>query len=308
MPLDAHSAALVEARRAAAIPPVREQRLEDARASRKAWREKAAPAPTPIDEVFERSVPVAGGDILVRVYRPASPVPLPVIVYFHGGGWVLGDLDHSDALCRQLAIETRAAVVNVDYRLAPEHRYPTAAEDGYAALLWAAAEMPGVPLAVAGASAGGNLAAAVALMARDRAGPALAAQLLAYPVLDDACDAPSFIGYGTGHIVETDDMRWYWEQYLTQPGDAAEPYACPLKAPDLAGLPPTLVITAENDPVRDDGERYAARLAEAGIRAKLTRYPGTLHGFFATPGIYDKTDAAITEAAAFLSNAFKGRP
>lgn len=259
-----------------------------------------------------RMIPGAAGEIKARVYAPAGEAAgLPMILYLHGGGWVLGDLDHSDALCRRLALETGYVVANVDYRLAPEHRYPTAAEDSFAAFSWVVREADALGvdpgrIAVAGASAGGNLAAAVALMARDRGGVQPAAQLLAYPVLDDACDSGSFRDFGEGYIVNTDDMRWYWTQYLARPEDAAQAYACPLKADDLAGLPPALVITAECDPIRDDGERYAERLSAAGVRATVSRYPGALHGFFAMPGVLSKGTQAVLEASDFLKRRLGG--
>jgi acetyl esterase len=251
------------------------------------------------------------GAIPVRVYRPDAGAGRPAIVYFHGGGWVIGDLDHSDGLCRSLCREAGMVVVNVDYRLAPEHRFPAAAEDCYATLCWTAenAASLGVDatrLAVAGASAGGNLAAAAALMARDRGGPALGAELLVYPVLDAACDLPSYVEFADGYVVSTEDMRWYWRQYLSEPADAADAYACPLRAADLSGLPQTLVITAEYDCVRDDGERYAERLAEFGVPVRLIRMPGTLHGFFNMPGVNRKATEAVTEAARFLCAALSG--
>jgi acetyl esterase len=261
-----------------------------------------------IDDVSEREVAVAGGNIRVRLYRHgARGDTRRVVVYYHGGGWVLGDLEHSDALCRWLAHKSGYLVVNVDYRLAPENRYPIAAEDAYSAFRWVAAHAsdldvdPGC-VAISGGSAGGNLAAVVALMARDRGGQRPAALVLAYPVLDAACDAPSFREYAEGYIVETADMLWYWQQYLARPEQAIEPYAAPMRAADLAGLPPTLIITAECDPVRDDGERFAERLKEAGVAVTLSRYNGALHGFFAQPGQLTAGTAAVTEAIGFLQS------
>jgi acetyl esterase len=309
--LDAESEELLAARRRANIPPVAEQTLAEVRGSRKEWR-VATPVPrVPVDEVFEHELRVQDGAIKVRVYRPTGTSGRPAIVYLHGGGWVLGDLDHSDALCRKLAVETGFVVINVDYRLAPEHRFPTAARDSYAAFRWTVENAAALGLdprrvALAGASAGGNLAASAALMARDDGGVRPAAQLLAYPVLDDACASASYREFADGFIVSTEDMRWYWRQYLPA-GSAEDPYACPLKAEDLAGLPPTLIITAECDPVRDDGERYAARLEAALVPTTHIRYPGTLHGFFALPGVSTKGTAAVAEAAAFLVRTLGGR-
>jgi acetyl esterase len=310
MPLDEDSRTLLEERRRQNIPPVAAMSLDDLRASREAWRTRSAVAGVSVHETAEHAVPVAGGAIRVRLYRPSAAAALPAILYLHGGGWVLGDLEHSDALCRHLCAEAGCVVANVDYRLAPEHRFPTAVEDGYAALGWLGRQ-PGVDparIAVAGSSAGGNLAAAIALMARDRAGPAIRAQLLVYPVLDAACGFPSYAAFAEGFIVSTEDMRWYWRQYLRLAADADGPYACPLRAADLSELPPALVITAECDPVRDDGERYAERLRGAGVPVRRTRYPGTLHGFFAMPGRFPKASAAIREAAAFLRAELSGSP
>jgi acetyl esterase len=303
--LDPDSAALLAARRKAAIPPVAQQTLAEVRGSRKEWR-VATPAPKlAVDAVWQEQVAVEGGHIGVRLYRTRGEARRPAVMYLHGGGWVLGDLEHSDALCRHLAVGTGFVVINVDYRLAPEHRYPTAAKDSFAAFRWAIerAGLLGIDpgrIAVAGGSAGGNLAAAVTLMARDAGEPRPAAQLLAYPCLEDACSSPSYAEFGEGHIVATEDMRWYWRQYLEHDGQGAEPLACPLKAKDLSGLPPALIITAECDPIRDDGERYAARLREAGVPVILSRYPGTLHGFFALPGAFAKGTAAVAEASQFL--------
>ena len=311
MPLDAESEALLAARRKAGIPPVSRQTLAEVRGSRKEWR-VAAPVPkVPVDEIFEADVAVDGGSIKVRIYRPAGPGARPAVIYLHGGGWVLGDLEHSDALCRRLAVETGFVVINVDYRLAPEHRYPTAARDSYTAFRWVAdnASKLGIDprrIAVAGGSAGGNLAAAITLMARDDRRIHPAAQVLAYPCLDDACASPSYVEFAEGFIVATEDMRWYWRQYLADAASAKRPYACPLKAEDLSDLPPALVITAECDPVRDDGERYAQRLEKAGVPTVLSRYPGTLHGFFAMPGVFAKGTAAVLEASRFLVTALGG--
>jgi acetyl esterase len=253
------------------------------------------------------SVPGPDGLVPVRVYYPDDRPCLPIVVFFHGGGWVLGDLEHSDLLCRWLCRESRCLVVNVDYRLAPEHPYPAAVMDAYAVLTWLSLEAEGIGgdphrLAVAGASAGGNIAAAVALMARDKGSPSLAAELLVYPCLDPACATASYVDFSQGYIVATDDMQWYWRQYL-EPRREDEPYAAPLREADLRRLPPALIITAEYDCVRDDGERYSERLKAAGVPATLHRYAGTLHGFFSTPGASVNGAAAVREAARFLRDA-----
>jgi acetyl esterase len=210
---------------------------------------------------------------------------LPVVVYFHGGGWVIGDLEVVDQPCRQLASAAGAIVVSVDYRLAPEHRYPAAFEDSYAATVWVgahAAEIGGDParLAVAGDSAGGNLAAAVALAARDRGGPELAAQLLIYPVTDFNFGTASYHDNREGYLLTKGSMQWFWAHYLGAQDLDKDPYACPLRADSLAGLPPAYVATSEYDPLRDEGEAYARRLEEAGVAVTAKRFDGMLHGFF----------------------------
>jgi acetyl esterase len=200
-------------------------------------------------------------------------------------------------------------VASVDYRLAPEHRYPTAAEDAFAATRWVAAEgarlgIDGRRIAVGGDSAGGNLAAVVALMARERGGPALALQLLVVPVTQHAFDTASYRECGEGYLLTRGAMRWFWDHYLRRPEDGREPHASPLLAPDLAGLPPALVITAGFDPLRDEGEAYADRLRKAGVPVTLTRYPGMIHGFFRMTNLVDQSRVARDEAASALRKAF----
>jgi acetyl esterase len=228
--------------------------------------------------VEDRTIP---GDIPVRIYTPhGEGSPGPVTVYFHGGGWALCDLDTHDRTVRKLARAADSVVVSVDYRLAPEARFPAAAEDAYAATAWAAEELGPTLLAVAGDSAGGNLAAVVAQMARDRGGPAVDHQLLVYPVIDHACDTDSFRENASGYFLSEINMRWYWEQYLGPDGDGSHPYASPLRAEDLSGLPPATVVTAELDPLRDEGEAYAEALAAAGVPVAVYRAEGMFHGFF----------------------------
>jgi acetyl esterase len=240
----------------------------------------------------------------VRVFTPEGEAPFPIVVYLHGGGWVVGTLDSYDPLCRALAAATPAVVVSVDYRLAPEHRWPAAAEDAYAATLWAsrnAAALGGAQhrLAVAGDSAGGNLAAAVALGARDRGGPQVAFQLLVYPVLDVAGDTASWREFADGHYLTAAGMRWYWDHYLG-PADGLAPDASPLRAAFAGELPPALVVGAEHDILRDEGEAYAARLAGAGVDARAIRVPGMIHGFFRWRSVTPAADAALQESAAAL--------
>lgn len=226
-----------------------------------------------------------GRTLAARLYVPeGASDPAPLVLYFHGGGWVIGTLETHDGTCRALARASGAAVLSVGYRLAPEHPYPAPVEDCYAALEWAARNAASLGcdparLAVAGDSAGGNLAAAVAIMARNRGGPALRHQLLIYPVTDDDYSLPSYAANGSGeYFLGTDAMRWFWQHYVG--ADAAAPLARIGRTVDLSGLPPATVITAEFDPLRDEGMAYAARLAKAGCAVDAAIAPGMIHGFF----------------------------
>jgi acetyl esterase len=288
-------------------PPLHRQSVAQARAFHL---QDAAPLngePVPVAAVADRAVPGPGGELPVRVYTPEGEPPFPIVVFFHGGGWVVGTLDSYDPLCRALAAAVPAVVVSVGYRLAPEHRWPAAVEDAYAATLWAsrhAAELGGAQhrLAVAGDSAGGNLAAVVALGARDRGGPAIAFQLLVYPALDAAGDTGSWREYAEGFYLTAAGMRWYWDHYLGG-ADGAAPDASPLRAAFLGGLPPALVVTADHDVLRDEGEAYTARLREAGVAADVRRVEGVVHGFFRWRAVTGAADAALQDAAAALREA-----
>jgi acetyl esterase len=252
------------------------------------------------------------GEVPVRIYTPDGPGPHPVLVFFHGGGFIAGSPDSHDGTARELCAQAGAVVVSVDYRLAPEHRFPAAAEDCHAAVCWVAAhasEFGGDParLAIAGDSAGGNLTAAVALMNRDRGGPALALQALIYPVLDPACNSPSAIANREGYLLTTASMRWMWSLYVAGPEDYANPYAAPVAAASLAGLPPALVITAEFDPLRDEGEAYGRALAAAGVPVTISRYDGMIHGFASCFDITPRAHEAAGEVARALRSAWAGR-
>lgn len=231
----------------------------------------------------DRTIPGPGGDIPVRIYRPDAEGPLPVVVYFHGGGFVIGSLTSHDAVCRSLCQKSGAVVVAVDYRLAPEHRFPAAPEDCYTATAWVAehgAEL-GVEasrLAVAGDSAGGNLATVVCLMARERGGPPIAFEVLVYPVIDHV-ETPSRIENAEGYLLTSAAMDYFVDHYADE-GDRQHPWCAPIRAEDLRGMPPALVITAEYDPLRDEGEAYGRRLQESGVPVTISRYDGMTHGFF----------------------------
>jgi acetyl esterase len=265
----------------------------------------------PIARSEDRTVPGPDGEIPVRVYTPDAATgasgPLPILVYYHGGGWVIGSIETHDNTCRALANLTPCIVVSVEYRLAPEFRFPAGLEDCYAATKWVAehgAELGGDPtrLAVGGDSAGGNLAAAVSLAARDRGGPNIAYQLLIYPVTDSTNDTPSHREMGTGYGLTQDGMVYFWELYVSEPADATNPLAAVLHA-DLHGLPPAMVITAEFDPLRDEGDAYAEKLKAAGVQVEHVAYPGQIHGFFAPGTMMQTGDKAVAAAARSLGAA-----
>jgi acetyl esterase len=302
--------ALLDQQNASGRPPLHQQSVSEARAFHLADAPALNGPSAPVASVQDRAVPGPAGELPVRVYTPDGEPPFPIVVWFHGGGWVVGSLDTYDPLCRALAAAVPAVVVSVDYRLAPEHRYPAAVEDAYAATLWAsrnAAQLGGAQhrLAVAGDSAGGNLAAAVALGARDRGGPAIAFQLLVHPVLDAAADTASWREHAEGFHLTAAGMRWYWDHYLGG-ADGAAPDASPLRAASFGGLPPALVICAEHDVLRDEGEAYAARLRQAGVAATVSRYPGVVHGFFRWRAVTGAAEAALQEAAAALRSGLAG--
>jgi acetyl esterase len=222
------------------------------------------------------------------------------MVYFHGGGWVLGNIESHEGICRALANAAGVTVVSVGYRLAPEHKFPAAALDAYAALMWAAAsaqELGADPtrVVVAGDSAGGNLAAVACLMARDHRGPSVAYQVLIYPVIDFNLERPSYQECAEGFFLTRAEMAWYWDHYVPSANDRRHPYASPCQSADLGGLPPALVITAEFDVLRDEGEDYAHQLQAASVPVTLRRYEGMIHGFVRRYPFFDKGKAAIEE-------------
>ena len=260
-----------------------------------------------VDVVVDHQIPGPGGSIPIRIYRPDDDrLLLPGLVYFHGGGWVLGDLDTHDGVARALASRARSIVVSVHYRLAPEHPFPAAVDDAWAVAAWVAEHGPaGIDrdrLAVGGDSAGGNLAAIVALRGRER-GFRFRFQLLVYPVTDCDLDTRSYLDYADGFGLSRDAMRWFWDLYVPPEGGRLDPDASPLRAGDLAGVAPALVQTAEFDVLRDEGEAYAARLEQAGVAVTLTRYDGLIHGFIRMPGVFDRASNALNEAATALHTA-----
>jgi acetyl esterase len=266
--------------------------------------------PEAVANVEDRSIAGPAGAIPVRIYTPQGGGPFPVLVFFHGGGWVLCDLDTHDGICRSLANGAACIVVSVDYRLAPEHKFPAAPEDCYAATQWVAsnaAQFNGDPtrIAVGGDSAGGNLTAVISQLARDRQGPALVFQLLIYPATLFGADTPSMRENATGYFLTRQDTDWFAGHYLNSNDDMKNPMASPLLASDLRGLPPALVITAEYDPLRDEGEQYGQRLKAAGVPVTISRYNGMIHGFVSVP--FDRGRQALAECAAALRSAFAHR-
>lgn len=307
MPVDPQTRTMLDA--LAGTPPTHEMPLDQARAAYAAMGPLAA-RPEGVTS-GDRTVPGPGGDLPVRVYTPPGDAGArPGLVYLHGGGWTIGSIESHDGTAATYAGVAGCVVVSVDYRLAPEHRFPAALDDAEAAVRWVvdhAGDLGVDPsrLAVGGDSAGGNLATVLARRARDAGGPDLAAQLLVHPVTDCTCDRPSMTANATGYVLETDTMRWFIDQYA--PGDERRsPDASPLLADDLSGLPPAVVATAEFDPLRDQGEAYAQRLRDAGVPVVHRRYDGLIHTFTQIPLVSDRSRAALEELARDLRGLLTG--
>ncbi len=283
MALDSATARFLEQLAEGDGKPLHESTPEEARALGSMLAELAGPGPE-MERVEERRIEGPEGEATLRILVPIKS-PRGVLVYYHGGGWVIGSIDQYDTVARKLAERTSCAVVLVEYRLAPEHRYPTAVDDSYAALEWVGKHLSGLagreaPLMVAGDSAGGNLAAVMAIRARDRGGPPIALQVLIYPVTDADFNRPSYIDPANELLLTRRGMVWFWDHYLPDASRRTEPDASPLRADNLSGLPPSVIITAEHDVLRDEGEAYAVRLLEADVAVDLQRYAGQMHGFF----------------------------
>lgn len=265
--------------------------------------------PEAIASTEDRLIPGPGGEIPVRVYRPSTSGTLPVLVFFHGGGWVIMDVGTHDGVCRALANAAGCAVVSVDYRLAPEHRYPAAAEDCYAATAWvgtnaAALGVDAARLAVGGDSAGGNLAAVISQMARDRGGPDIRFQWLHCPVTNCDYGTPSYSDNAEGYMLTREGMEWFWGHYLADPAHGREAMASPLCG-DTVGLPPALVQTAEYDPLRDEGNAYAEKLKASGVQTTLHCWPGLIHDSLLFFGVVPAGRANLDEAASALREALR---
>ena len=295
MPLDPETRALLDSM--AGMTSLENMSLEEARMM------VALPlpdSPEPVGATQEHRIAGPAGEIPVRVYHPEGKGVFPLIIFFHGGGFVFCGLNTHDGLCRSLCRRVAATVVSVDYRLAPEAPFPAAPDDCYAAVCWAAENAAqlgadAARMAVAGDSAGGNLAAVAALMARDRSGPVLCHQALLYPVTNYAFDTDSYRENAEGYFLTREGMRWCWNHYLKKAEDGANPLASPLRALDLSGLPEASVLTAEYDPLRDEGEAYARRLEEAGVPTWLKRYDGTIHGFISMPDTLPKAEEGLAD-------------
>jgi acetyl esterase len=309
MPLDPQMKVILDKAASAGFPPFHEMNPAQAREFLRS--RPPMGTPEPVAHIDDRRIPGPSGEIPIRVYRPDGDGPLPAVVFLHGGGWVVGDLETHDSVCRILTNLAQCVTVSVDYRLAPEHKFPAGPEDCFAATQWVAANAPSVDgdparVAVAGTSAGATLATVVAMMARDRGGPPLSYQVLWYPATDAAMDTQSHRDFAKDsyYILSRADMDWFWEHYRSSDRDAANPYCCPAAAKDLGGLPPALIISAEYDPLRDEAEEYAARLKRAGVSVRCSRYEGVTHGFTGMAPILEKGKLSIAEAAAALREVF----
>jgi acetyl esterase len=309
-PLDPATAALLDAIDPAA-PSIEQLSLEELRASQLPTREWAGPD-APLAWVEDREIAGPAGAVPVRIYTPLGEGPRPLVLLTFGGGFITGSVEIADGAARQIAASSGAVIVAVDYRLAPEHPFPAGLEDAYAALVWAAAnagELGADPsfVAVAGDSSGGNFAAALTLLARDRGGPEIAHQLLVYPVLDSDLSRPSYEDSADGYFLTTAAMERFWREYVARPEDREHPYAAPLRAADLAGLPPATIILCLKDPLRSEGEAYAARLAEAGVPVTLSVWHDLVHAAIRMAGLSPRARAFVNSAGSAVREAYAAR-
>ncbi|MHB8595601.1 MAG: alpha/beta hydrolase [Ktedonobacteraceae bacterium] len=307
MPLDPQTHAVLKRLKAIDFTLTRDLTPLQARKRERALRQLTASSePEPVAHSENRGIPGPLGELQLRIYTPHGCGPFPLLIYFHGGGGVMGDLDSEEAHCLRLTNLAECLVVSVDYHLAPEYKFPTGREECYAAIQWVAtnaASFGGDPsrIAVGGMSAGGNLAAVIAHMARDRGGPALVFQLLMAPITDFRLPtSPSLEAYADGYLLTREDINWFMQHCLNSKEDITNPLASPYLASSFAGLPPALIITAEYDPLRDDGERYGNRLKEAGVPVMISRRKGAIHGFL----VPDQLNPVLIEAATALRAAF----
>ena len=285
------------------VKPQWESTPEEVRASAGAkWKAEYLGTPDPVAKIEYRYISSPTAELPIKIYSPEGAGPFPGVVFFHGGGWVAGNIELNGVQHQQLAHDSRSVVVAVNYQKAPEHKFPIPFDDCYATLQWVfdhARELNINPneIGVAGDSAGGNLAAAVSLKARDVNGPQIAFQILIYPAVDYKFDYPSMIDNATGYSLTTQGMKWYWDQYMSTDADLDNPYFRPMVEKNLAGLPPTFTLTAELDPLRDEGEIFAKRLQEAGVKSILKRYDSLIHGFALMQGFLPEARESIRDIA-----------
>lgn len=280
--------------------------IVQARQRRNEFLQASGPQEEPVAERQDICVRTAAADVHCRLFRPHNAQP-GIIVYLHGGGWVFGDLPGTDGLCSALANRTGYAVLNVDYRLAPECPYPAALDDVMAAAEWASSIAGGGPVVLGGDSAGGNLAAAAALRARDAGGPRVSLQVLLFAPLDHRLETVSSRKFGDGYFLRTADLRWFWNQYIPDVRDRDHPYVSPARAADLTGLPPALITVAGFDPLRDEGLAYAVQLREAGVQAAVRNYEDMVHGFISIPRLIPAADTALTDLAQDIRSLLAGQ-
>lgn len=309
MPLHPQAKALLDRQVALGFPAPWDVTPDQARSNSRAGRLAIPTEQEPVGEISERTIPGPDGDIPIRIYHPATQGPHSLIMLFHGGGWVIGGLDTEDSTSRGLVNRVNAVLVSVDYRLAPETRFPGAVEDCYQATIWAAEHEDELcadasNLATAGTSAGGNLSAVVSQVARDRGGPAIKHQVLFCPVIDYNFDRPSYSCNAEGYGLTRDGMIWFWDQYIDQDGNGHNPYASPIRAESLKGLPDATVIAAEYDPLLDEAADYANALRAAGVDVTYTEYPGMTHGFNGSFGLIDAAREACDEASRRILTSF----
>ena len=311
--LDPQARALLARVAAAKAPPMYSLSAPEARRAYRESRAALAPPPLRVEEVRELSIPGPAGPLRARFYRSAKGGKLAGVVYFHGGGFIYGDIDTHDAVCRGIAVHGGCAVVSVDYRLAPENKFPAAVEDSFAATAWAAANAATLgidprQLVVAGDSAGGNLAAVTALRAREGGAPEIAMQVLVYPTTDFFAESESLARFAEGHLLTRESIRWVKRTYLREERDAADWRASPLRAGDLSRLPPAYVVTAGFDPLQDEGRAYAERLAAAGVSVTWECFEGQVHGFLVMGGVMAAAGHAIQRIGQMLRMRFSTFP
>jgi len=283
-------------------PPLTDMTPEEARQAPATLMEMVGSGPD-VAVVRDIEIPGPAGAIPARVFEPA-PDLAGTVVYYHGGGWVIGCVDEWDAVCRALAVASGARVVSVDYRLAPEHRFPAATDDAFAALVWLSAQHPDSSIVVAGDSAGGNLAAVAALRAREAGGPEITLQVLVYPVVDCDLTRPSYAECtGTKHLLNKAEVAWFWDHYVPDDSQRSHPHASPLRASSLEGLPPAYIVIAQHDPLRDEGLAYAEALKAANVPVTVARYDDQIHAFFVLVNLMESADRAVTEAGAAIRDA-----